>query len=66
MISDLLWVSYIICDSFSLIENMPDYCHLRGGVYFFDSIPMTPSGKINRRLVKETVNEQFKKRRQLA
>lgn len=33
---------------------MPDYCKLRGGVYFVDVIPRTPSGKILRRLVKET------------
>lgn len=34
-------------------NKMADYKQLRGGVYFTDSLPKTPSGKIIRRLVAE-------------
>jgi acyl-coenzyme A synthetase/AMP-(fatty) acid ligase len=33
----------------------PSYKHLDGGVYFFDKLPMTPSGKIIKRIVKEKI-----------
>lgn len=40
-------------------ENLPDYMQLRGGVYFinFNQMPITSSGKIIRRQVKEIVNK---------
>ncbi|XP_031621710.1 4-coumarate--CoA ligase 1-like isoform X2 [Contarinia nasturtii] len=34
-------------------DHFADYCKLRGGVYFVESLPMTPSGKILRRKVRE-------------
>ncbi|XP_031623989.1 probable 4-coumarate--CoA ligase 1 [Contarinia nasturtii] len=41
-------------DIFNLVaDHFADYCKLRGGVYFVDSLPVTPSGKIMRRKVKE-------------
>uniref|UniRef100_A0A1Q3FND9 Putative acyl-coa synthetase n=2 Tax=Culex tarsalis TaxID=7177 RepID=A0A1Q3FND9_CULTA len=36
-------------------KKLPDYKHLRGGVYFVDQLPMTPSGKVVRRLAKNIV-----------
>lgn len=33
-------------------KTLPDYKQLRGGVYFVDELPMTPSGKVKKRLVK--------------
>ncbi|XP_055299806.1 probable 4-coumarate--CoA ligase 1 isoform X2 [Sitodiplosis mosellana] len=40
-------------------DNMTDYCKLRGGVYFVDSIPTTPSGKLLRRWCKETATRVY-------
>ncbi|XP_055297301.1 uncharacterized protein LOC129565940 [Sitodiplosis mosellana] len=41
---------------FDLIaDHFADHYKLRGGVYFVDSLPTTPSGKVLRRKVKETV-----------
>lgn len=37
------------------LDHFADYCKLRGGVFFVDSIPMTPSGKILRRKVRDIV-----------
>uniref|UniRef100_A0A7G3A7V3 Putative acyl-coa synthetase n=1 Tax=Lutzomyia longipalpis TaxID=7200 RepID=A0A7G3A7V3_LUTLO len=34
-------------------KSVPDYKKLRGGVYFVDNFPMTPSGKIRKPKVKE-------------
>ncbi|XP_055617262.1 uncharacterized protein LOC129762763 [Toxorhynchites rutilus septentrionalis] len=36
-------------------EKMPYYKHIRGGVYFVENLPMTPSGKISRREAKKMV-----------
>lgn len=38
----------------------PSYKHLHG-VYFFDKLPMTPSGKILKRIVREEINTLRKK-----
>lgn len=35
------------------LEHFADYYKLRGGIYFVDSLPMTPSGKMLRRKVRE-------------
>lgn len=37
------------------IDNFSDQKQLRGGIYFVDFLPMTPSGKIQRRTAKEIV-----------
>ncbi|XP_031627698.1 4-coumarate--CoA ligase 1-like [Contarinia nasturtii] len=37
-----------------ITDNFADYKRLRGGVYFVDTLPLTPSGKILRRCVRET------------
>lgn len=39
--------------------KLSDYKKLRGGVYFVDSLPMTPSGKCLKRIVKENVIQLF-------
>uniref|UniRef100_T1GF90 AMP-dependent synthetase/ligase domain-containing protein n=1 Tax=Megaselia scalaris TaxID=36166 RepID=T1GF90_MEGSC len=40
-------------------EKMPYYKHLTGGVYFIDSIPKTPSGKMLRRVAREKVEQLY-------
>ncbi|XP_031621711.1 4-coumarate--CoA ligase-like 7 [Contarinia nasturtii] len=45
-------------DIFNLVaDHFADYCKLRGGVYFVESLPMTPSGKILRRKVKDLATD---------
>lgn len=39
------------------LDHFADYYKLRGGVYFFDSLPTTPSGKVLRNKVKEKIIE---------
>lgn len=41
---------------------MSDTYQLRGGVYFVDSLPMTPFGKIIRRKVKDMAIEMYNQR----
>lgn len=40
-------------------EKCSDFKQLRGGVYFVDSLPLTPSGKVQRRKVREMAIELF-------
>ncbi|CAD7091537.1 unnamed protein product, partial [Hermetia illucens] len=40
--------------------RIADYKQLRGGIYFTDSIPMTASGKYQRRVVKEICTKLYK------
>lgn len=43
---------------FDMVANhFADYYKLRGGVFFVDAIPMTPSGKMLRRKVREIAAE---------
>lgn len=42
-------------------NSLNDSCQLRGGIFFFDSLPMTPSGKILRRKVREIVMALYEK-----
>lgn len=42
------------------IDHLSEYCELRGGVYFVESIPTTSSGKFQRRTVKEIAIELYK------
>ncbi|XP_065074848.1 probable 4-coumarate--CoA ligase 1 [Ochlerotatus camptorhynchus] len=42
-------------------ESLPDYKHLRGGVYFAEELPLTPSGKVLRRMVRENILKMMKK-----
>lgn len=44
-----------VCEMVAL--NFPDHKKLRGGVYFVDSLPLTPSGKVIRRELKRLANE---------
>lgn len=44
---------------FDFLDSMSDYKQLRGGVYFVDRFPMTPSGKIIRRKVREMAIEMY-------
>lgn len=44
-----------------IADNYADAKKLRGGVYFVESLPMTPSGKIKRREVKKIATELYKK-----
>uniref|UniRef100_A0A1L8DZ97 Putative acyl-coa synthetase n=1 Tax=Nyssomyia neivai TaxID=330878 RepID=A0A1L8DZ97_9DIPT len=43
-------------------KAVPDYKKLRGGVYFVDKIPMTPSGKMRKHIVKDLAVDLFKLR----
>lgn len=45
-----------------IADNYADAKKLRGGVYFVDSLPMTPSGKMKRREVKQIATELYKLR----
>lgn len=36
-------------------ERAPDRMKLRGGVKFLDSLPVTPSGKIKRKIIRDMV-----------
>jgi len=38
-------------------SHLPRFKHLRGGVFFVDSLPLTPSGNVQRRIVKEMANQ---------
>lgn len=40
-------------------ERLPEYKHLHGGVHFIDEIPMTPSGKIQKRFVKVIAIKEY-------
>ncbi|XP_063707005.1 probable 4-coumarate--CoA ligase 1 [Culicoides brevitarsis] len=40
-------------------RTLPNYKHLRGGCYFVDEFPMTPSGKVQRRVVKEMAKKFY-------
>ncbi|XP_031635434.1 uncharacterized protein LOC116348546 [Contarinia nasturtii] len=52
--------SLIERDFFELVANhFPKRMWLRGGVYFVDSLPKTPSGKVIRRKVAELATELF-------
>lgn len=42
-------------------DHFDDQFKLRGGIYFVDSLPTTPSGKIVRRLVKNIAVEKYGK-----
>lgn len=39
-----------------MLPLLADHQQLRGGIYFVESLPMTPSGKILRRIVKRLSN----------
>lgn len=41
------------------MQDLPDYKQLRGGVYFVDEFPMTPSGKIKRKVVRDSTIKLF-------
>lgn len=41
-------------------EHFADHYHLRGGVYFVDTLATTMSGKVLRRKAKEIAIELFK------
>jgi 4-coumarate--CoA ligase len=44
-------------------EKFPHSKHLYGGVYFVDEMPITPNGKILRRLVREIAAIKHKNRK---
>lgn len=37
-------------------EKLSDYKQLRGGIFFVDSVPRSPSGKLLRRMLREQLN----------
>lgn len=51
----------ILTEIFLFSEHFDDQFKLRGGIYFVDSLPTTPSGKVVRRLVKDIAIEQYGK-----
>lgn len=46
----------------SFADHFADYCKLRGGVYFVDSLPTTASGKILRGKAKEIASAFYNAR----
>lgn len=44
------------------LDHFSDHYKLRGGVYFVDALPLTPSGKVLRKAVKEMAIELFNSR----
>lgn len=38
-----------------IANKLPVYKQLHGGVYFFDKLPMTPSGKIIKRAIRDEI-----------
>lgn len=46
-------ITFIISDQFA------DYKRLRGGVYFFETLPLTPSGKVLRRVIRDMVTKMY-------
>lgn len=40
-------------------ERLPECKHLHGGVHFVDEIPMTPSGKVQKRYVKVIALKEY-------
>lgn len=46
---------------FFSVDNFVDSRKLRGGVYFVDSLPTTPSGKVKRKVVRADAIELFNK-----
>lgn len=57
-LNTLFW--YAIQDCPIVSDNFADYKKLRGGVYFVQSLPLTASGKVLRRCVKELAIEMYK------
>lgn len=47
---------------FSTVDNFEDSHNLCGGVYFVDSLPSTPSGKVIRRLARTIAEKEFGRR----
>ena len=45
-------------------EKLPKVKQLYGGVYFMDQMPLTPSGKVQTRVVKEIVMRKLRKIRE--
>lgn len=41
-------------------DSVTDFKNLRGGVYFVDELPLTPSGKVQKRKVKDLAIQFFK------
>lgn len=47
-------------DVYNFVANkMAHFKHLYGGVYFFESLPMTPSGKVQRRKVRDILEKLY-------
>lgn len=41
-------------------DSVTDFKHLRGGVYFVEQLPLTPSGKVQKRKVKDLAIQFYK------
>lgn len=41
-------------------DSVTDFKNLRGGVYFVDELPLTPSGKVQKRKVKDLAIQFYK------
>lgn len=46
-------------------ERLPEYKHLHGGAHFVDELPMTASGKIQKRFVKVIAIKEFNEKQML-
>lgn len=49
-------------DLYLTLDHFSDHYKLRGGVYFVNSLPFTPSGKLLRKKVKQMAIELFNTR----
>lgn len=43
-------------------QELADHKRIRGGVYFLDQFPLTPSGKVKRNEVKQIVSQLYKEK----
>lgn len=57
-------VIFILATTIFFVDTFADSRKLRGGVYFVDSLPTTPSGKVKRKVVKANAIELFKQSKQ--
>lgn len=48
-----------VSSHFYVPDNLADSRKLRGGAYFVDSLPTTPSGKVKRKVAKAYAIEMF-------
>lgn len=56
---------YTIVHNICSADKLSDFKKLRGGVYFVDNLPITPSGKCLKRIVQEMAIKFYHKENQM-